>query len=73
MLRAVGIVLEGVARRAATLASADEVNAYFASDAMISKLREIVAELGSLDEHALHVLDGLAGFVQLIELHARQS
>ncbi len=43
-------ILEGVARRAATLATADEVNAYFASDAMVGKLRDISAELGALGD-----------------------
>ncbi|MDQ3368096.1 MAG: DNA repair ATPase, partial [Myxococcota bacterium] len=43
-------ILEGVARRAAALATGDEVNAYFASDAMVSKLRDIVAELGTLGD-----------------------
>jgi len=43
-------ILEGVARRAANLATADEVNAYFASDAMVQKLRDIVAEMGSLGD-----------------------
>jgi ATPase involved in DNA repair/ATPase family associated with various cellular activities (AAA) len=43
-------VLEGVARRATTLGTADEVNAYFASDAMVQKLRDIVAELGTLGD-----------------------
>ncbi|MBK9032671.1 MAG: DNA repair ATPase [Myxococcales bacterium] len=43
-------ILDGVARRAAGLATADEVNAYFASDAMIAKLRDIVAELGALGD-----------------------
>ena len=43
-------ILDGVARRAAALGTADEVNAYFASDAMIAKLRDIVAELGTLGD-----------------------
>ena len=43
-------ILEGVARRAASLATADEVNAYFASDAMVQKLRDITAELGTLGD-----------------------
>jgi hypothetical protein len=43
-------ILEGVARRAAALASADEVNAYFASDAMVAKLRDIAAEMGQLGD-----------------------
>ena len=43
-------IIEGVARRAAQLATADEVNAYFASDAMVQKLRDIAAELGTLGD-----------------------
>ncbi len=43
-------ILEGVARRSSTLATADEVNAYFASDAMVQKLRDISAEMGSLGD-----------------------
>ena len=43
-------ILEGVPRRAATLATSDEVNAYFASDAMIAKLRDLIAELQSLGD-----------------------
>ena len=40
----------GRARRASTLATADEVNAYFASDAMVGKLRDIAAEMGGLGD-----------------------
>ena len=43
-------ILEGVGRRAAQLATADEVNAYFASDAMVQKLRDICTEMGSLGD-----------------------
>jgi len=43
-------ILEGVARRAAQLATADEVNAYFAADAMVGKLRDIGRELGQLGD-----------------------
>ena len=43
-------ILEGVARRAAQLGSAGEVNAYFAADAMVHKLREIGRELGQLGD-----------------------
>ena len=43
-------ILEGVTRRAAQLATADEVNAYFAADAMVQKLREISGELGRLGD-----------------------
>ncbi len=50
LLKAAQRIIEGVARRAGTLATADEVNAYFASDAMVSKLRDIIAELGQLGD-----------------------
>lgn len=43
-------ILEGVARRAAQLATADEINAYFASDPMVAKLRDIGTELGTLGD-----------------------
>ncbi|HWO22153.1 MAG TPA: DNA repair ATPase [Kofleriaceae bacterium] len=43
-------IIEGVARRASTLATADEVNAYFASDAMVQKLRDIAAEMVTLGD-----------------------
>lgn len=48
--KAAARILDGVGRRAAGLATADEVNAYFASDAMVSKLRDIVAEMGALGD-----------------------
>jgi hypothetical protein len=43
-------ILEGVARRAAQLGTADEVNAYFASDAMVQKLRDIAGEMATLGD-----------------------
>lgn len=43
-------ILEGVARRAQSLTTADAVNAYFAADAMVQKLRDIVAELVTLGD-----------------------
>ena len=43
-------ILEGVGRRASQLTTADEVNAYFASDGMVAKLRDIVTELGGLGD-----------------------
>ncbi|HET9624223.1 MAG TPA: DNA repair ATPase, partial [Kofleriaceae bacterium] len=43
-------ILEGVARRAAQLATAEEINAYFAADAMVGKLRDITAELTALGD-----------------------
>ena len=50
LIKAAQRILEGVARRAAQLGSADEVNAYFAADAMVAKLRDIVAELAELGD-----------------------
>ena len=50
LLKAAQRILDGVARRAATLTTADEVNAYFASDAMVGKLRDITAEMGGLGD-----------------------
>jgi hypothetical protein len=43
-------ILEGVARRATGLTTSDEVNAYFASDAMVAKLRDIVKEMSALGD-----------------------
>jgi hypothetical protein len=43
-------ILEGVVRRAAILKAADEVNAYFASDAMVAKLRDLADELTALGD-----------------------
>lgn len=43
-------ILEGVARRAAQLATAEEVNGYFASDAMVQKLRDVTRELAQLGD-----------------------
>jgi hypothetical protein len=43
-------ILEGIVRRGAQLASAGEVNAYFAADAMVGKLRDIARELGQLGD-----------------------
>ncbi|HEY8379371.1 MAG TPA: DNA repair ATPase, partial [Nannocystis sp.] len=41
-------ILEGVGRRAQTFKTADELNAYFAADAMVLKAREIVDRLMAL-------------------------
>lgn len=43
-------ILEGVVRRASSLKTADEVNAYFASDPMVAKLRELADELRVLGD-----------------------
>ncbi|MEO7109694.1 MAG: AAA family ATPase, partial [Polyangiaceae bacterium] len=41
-------IIAGVVRKSRTLASADELNTYFASDAMILKLRDLTAQLFSI-------------------------
>ncbi|HEY0191188.1 MAG TPA: DNA repair ATPase [Kofleriaceae bacterium] len=43
-------ILEGIARRAAQLESAEDINAYFAADAMVGKLRDITGELAQLGD-----------------------
>ncbi len=43
-------ILQGVARRAATFATDDELNAYFASDAMVMKLRELSERLREIGD-----------------------
>ncbi|MCA9604217.1 MAG: DNA repair ATPase, partial [Myxococcales bacterium] len=44
-------ILEGVARRARTFDDADTLNAWFASDAMVLKLRDLVERLGDLGDN----------------------
>ncbi|HEX8344600.1 MAG TPA: DNA repair ATPase [Actinoplanes sp.] len=43
-------ILASVQRRVATLAAVDDVNTYFASDPMVSRLRAVAAELRALDD-----------------------
>lgn len=43
-------ILEGIRRRAQTFASEDEVNAFFASDPMAGKVRELVEKLRGLSD-----------------------
>ncbi|WP_437774918.1 DNA repair ATPase [Sorangium sp. So ce1097] len=43
-------IVQGVARRARSFASADELNTYFASDAMVAKVRDLAAELHALGD-----------------------
>ncbi len=43
-------ILEGVGRRARAAKSADELNAYFASDAMVEKVGSLAAELAKLGD-----------------------
>ncbi len=47
--RALDRVLESVARRALSFASADELNAWFAGDPLVLKARDLIAQLRSLD------------------------
>ncbi|WP_437874714.1 DNA repair ATPase [Sorangium sp. So ce513] len=43
-------IVQGVTRRARSFASADELNTYFASDAMVAKVRDLAAELHALGD-----------------------
>ncbi|SHI34168.1 ATPase family associated with various cellular activities (AAA) [Mesonia phycicola] len=43
-------ILNGVDKRALNLGSATEINGYFASDLMVSKLRDIIQQLKDLEE-----------------------
>lgn len=43
-------ILQGITRRAATFKDADEQNAYFAADAMVLKVRDIIATLEELGD-----------------------
>ncbi len=43
-------ILEGVGRRSRTFKTEDELNAYFASDAMVSKLRQIAEQLRGIGD-----------------------
>jgi hypothetical protein len=52
-------ILDSVRRRVASLGSLDEVNAYFAGDAMVAKLRSLAEELRELgDQVRAEELDG---------------
>ena len=54
-------ILEGVARRSRTFAKEDELNAYFASDAMVAKLRQIAEQLRAIgDSVRADEIDGKA-------------
>ncbi|WP_438022667.1 DNA repair ATPase [Sorangium sp. So ce233] len=43
-------IVQGVSRRARSFASADDLNTYFASDAMVAKVRDLAAELHALGD-----------------------
>lgn len=47
-----GRILKNVAQKAQGFASAEEINGYFASDLMISKLRDLVSQLLELEDSA---------------------
>jgi hypothetical protein len=48
LIKAAERILKGVGRRAMAFKTADEVNGYFASDAMVMKLRQLAEDLGEL-------------------------
>jgi len=50
LMAAADRILEGAVRRARTLKTQDELNAYFASDPMLLKLRELITRLQELDD-----------------------
>ncbi len=50
LMQAVERILAGVARRASGLGEQDDLNAYFASDAMVMKVREMAGRLRDLDD-----------------------
>lgn len=50
MQRAAGRILEGVVRRASTMDSLEALNAYFSTDAMVLKVRELAQDLRDLDD-----------------------
>ena len=50
MVEAAGRILEGIGRRAASFADADELNTYFVADAMVAKVRDLAGKLRELQE-----------------------
>jgi hypothetical protein len=50
LVKAAQRILDGVVRRAQALATSDEINAFFASDQMVMKLRDLLAELAALGD-----------------------
>jgi hypothetical protein len=47
---AIDRILDGVGRRSRTMKNADELNGYFASDAMVMKARQLCEQLGELGD-----------------------
>jgi hypothetical protein len=50
VVKAAGRVLEGIARRAKSFSGQDELNAYFAADPMVAKVREQAERLRELED-----------------------
>ncbi|HEY4057935.1 MAG TPA: DNA repair ATPase, partial [Kofleriaceae bacterium] len=50
LVKAAQRILDGVSRRATQLGTPDEINAYFAADGMVQKLRDIGVELTALGD-----------------------
>lgn len=50
IIKAADRILEGVGRRARSLATTDDINGYFAADAMVMKLRQLAEQLTELGD-----------------------
>ena len=50
IIKAADRILEGVSRRTRSLGSTDDVNGYFASDAMVMKLRQLTEQLADMGD-----------------------
>ncbi|WP_166353883.1 DNA repair ATPase [Phytoactinopolyspora limicola] len=64
-------ILTNVRRRVASLGSVDEVNTYFASDAMVARLRKVGAELRELGDQVR--AEELAGRIKAAQQEAARS
>ncbi|MCG8420597.1 MAG: DNA repair ATPase [Proteobacteria bacterium] len=50
IIKAATRIVEGISRRARSLATTDDINGYFASDAMVMKLRQLAEQLADLGD-----------------------
>ncbi|MEV5612466.1 DNA repair ATPase [Streptomyces sp. NPDC052225] len=71
LARSAGRVLASVARRAAALASTEDVHAYFASDPLVTKVAATIAELRELGDQVR--ADELAGRVDAARREAARA
>ncbi|KGJ97342.1 DNA repair ATPase [Colwellia psychrerythraea] len=51
LMTAAGRILAGVSRRSQSLSDQDALNSYFAADAMVAKLRQLIEQLRELDDN----------------------